>query len=114
MLFYPRNNIDNIQARLNNTLVTLTSNTDSRGMYTVNRSNAIDLSLYKNGSLQVSGVSAASLAVSNSEVMIGGGTTALSGAHQIAMVAIGGSITATEHKSFYDIMASYMNSVGVI
>lgn len=108
----PRNTSDQATYRVNNaTAVNVSGQTDSRGLWTANRSASAATQLYRNGSQIGSGTGTSSTR-SSLTFKIGTINTTAFALHQIAMFAIGGSRDAAHEATWYARWKTFMTAIG--
>lgn len=104
------------RATLNsNTLIFYNGSPDGSGWFAVNRTSSTDLKLYRN-TVEVASGSITSTAVPSANVYVGAmnflGSAAAIATQEIAVYAIGGGFTATDHNNLYAAVEAYLVAVG--
>jgi hypothetical protein len=109
----PRSTTNNAQWEINQTTANTVSNSDSSGLFLLNRSGSAAARLYRNGSeLQTS--TAASTAPANSNFTAFRNASAYNGTHQLAVWGFGASLDATEQSDLYNALLAYLQGVGAV
>lgn len=114
---YPKYSDNNCYVRINSGGIGGVANADSSGHYIGNRSSSVQVNTYRNGSSILSNGAAASTALVNLNMYAlatnENGTADGNGAHQLAMISIGSSLSGTDATNFYNRLRTFMTVVGV-